>query len=159
MRTWAFQYSRGRYQKRPPFAHDCIKNRQYRPLFRKLPVWTAIGFHNSDLHKIISYRYRPFFMTDHFSTQSLFATATLVWPGEWIETKKGLIKVGSAIYDLPQIVISQLCVSQIADKKTDKWVFIPFYIPLTKIQFDEISKLEFKNSKLCLQSKKGKPAS
>ena len=30
-----------------------------------------------------------------------------------------------------------------------------FYIPLTIIQFDEISKLEFKKSKLCLQSKKG----
>ena len=67
------------------------------------------------------------------------------------------IKVG--IYDLPQIVISQLCVRQTADEKTDKRVFIPFHIPLTKIQFDEISKLEFKKSKLCLQSKKGKPAS
>ena len=35
-----------------------------------------------------------------------------------------------AIYDLPQIVISQLFVSQIADKNTDKRVF-NFYIPLT----------------------------
>ena len=34
--------------------------------------------------------------------------------------KKGLIKVGSIIFDIPQIVISRLCVSQIADKKTDK---------------------------------------
>ena len=99
----------------------------------------------------INYFWTATFRQGYFSLWLL-----LMKPREWSETQKGLIKVGSAIYDLPQIVISQLCVSQIADKKTDKWVLNPLYsTDKQKIHFDEISKLEFKKSKLCLQSKKG----
>ena len=47
-----------------------------------------------------------------------------------------------------------LCVSKIADKR----LILPFNIPLTKIQFDEISKLELKNIKIMSSTKKRKPA-
>ena len=134
-----------------------------------MPVWTAIGFHNSDLHKIISYRYWPFFMNDHFSPQSLFTTTfstATFWYGyfsltRWMNwnSKRPYQSWECYLWSTSNCNQPIMCQPNRRQKKTGKWVFIPFYIPLTKIQFDEISKLEFKKSKLCLQSKKGKPAS